>query len=223
MRVLVIEDSERLQRSLQVGLGRSGFSVDVASDGEEGLEYALAVDYEVLVLDLMLPRMSGLEVLERLRDRHYDAHILILSARDQIADRVKGLEMGADDYLVKPFSFDELTARIRALTRRRHDEKSPVVKIGSVEVDTSRRAAKRNGDRLCLTPKEYALLEFLALRKGQVFSKDRLIEQLYPYDTEVSENMIEVLVSGLRRKLHHADEPPLIETRRGFGYLIDAP
>ncbi|MDX1383591.1 MAG: response regulator transcription factor [Thermoanaerobaculia bacterium] len=222
MRVLVIEDSERLQRSLAAGLARSGFSVDVAGDGEEGLEYALAADYEVLVLDLMLPKMSGLEVLERLRGEHYDAHILILSARDQVADRVKGLEMGADDYLVKPFSFDELVARLRALTRRHHDEKCPVVQVGTVAVDTSRRCAQRGEQRICLTPKEYALLEFLALRRGQVFSKDRLIEQLYPYDSDVSENMIEVLVSGLRKKLYLRDEPPLIETRRGFGYLIDA-
>jgi two-component system copper resistance phosphate regulon response regulator CusR len=221
MRVLVIEDSERLRRSLQAGLARVGYNVDVAADGREALEMALAGDYELLVLDLMLPGLPGLEVLARLRAARHDGHVLILSARDRTDDRVKGLETGADDYLVKPFSFDELVARLRALTRRRHDAKNPVIRLGDVELDTTRRQAAKAGEAVHLTPKEYALLEYLALRRGRVFSKDRLIEQLYTGDAGVTENMIEALVSGLRRKLQGPGEPPLIATRRGFGYTIE--
>ena len=221
MKVLVIEDSDRLRRSLGEGLKKAGYAPDLAADGTEGLHYLDAYEYDVVVLDLMLPGISGLEVLRRLREEGSSVHVLILSAKDQVDDRVRGLEMGADDYLVKPFSFDELCARIQALVRRRYQAKNPVLRVGPLEIDTSRRQVSRGGEPLHLTPSEYALLEVLALGSGRVYSRDQLLDHLYRSDAEVSSNLIEVLVSGLRKKIHLPDEPPIITTRRGFGYLIE--
>jgi DNA-binding response OmpR family regulator len=162
VKVLVVEDSERLRWSLGRGLGKLGYAVDLAGDGESGLACAENYDYDVIVLDLMLPGLPGLEVLRRLRARGSGAQILILSARDRVEDRVKGLQMGADDYLVKPFAFDELAARIQALVRRRYQEKSPTLRLGSLEIDTTCKRVSRRGDLLHLTPGEYRLLELLA-------------------------------------------------------------
>ena len=223
MKILVVEDSDRLRRSLGRGLGGAGFATDLAADGEEGWEYLQTYTYDVVVLDLMLPRLSGLEVLERLRQQGNDVHVLILSAMDQVDDRVRGLEMGADDYLVKPFAFDELCARLQALVRRRHQAKSPRVEIGPLVLDTARRQVRREGEPLHLTPSEYAIFEYLALRSGRVFSKHHLLDRLYRSDAEVSSNVIEVLISGLRKKIHRPGERPIVETRRGHGYLIDGP
>ena len=172
------------------GLKKLGYAVDLASDGDQGLDLAEAYAYHVIVLDLMLPGVPGLEVLRRLRTRGNGAHILILSARDRVEDRVKGLQLGADDYLVKPFAFDELCARIQALVRRRHESKSPVLRLGPLTIDTARREVSRDGDALHLTPSEYALLEFLAYRRGNVFSQEQLIEHLRRSDSEVSSNVI---------------------------------
>jgi two-component system copper resistance phosphate regulon response regulator CusR len=144
-----------------------------------------------------------------------------LSARDRVDDRVKGLQLGADDYLVKPFAFDELCARIQALVRRRHQVKNPIIQLGSLEVDAARRQVTRHGDVLHLTPSEYALLEFLAYHRGRVFSQEQLVEHLHRSDSEVSSNVVEVLVSGLRRKIHAPGESPILRTRRGFGYFVE--
>jgi DNA-binding response OmpR family regulator len=221
VKILLVDDSQRLLRSLGLGLKKLGYAVDVAADGENGLALAETYDYQVIVLDLMLPGLPGLEVLRRLRTRGRDTHILILSARDRVDDRVKGLELGADDYLVKPFAFEELCARIQALVRRRHQKKDPVIRLGSLEIDAARRRATRGGDALHLTPSEYALLEFLAYQRGRVFSKEQLVEHLHRSDSDVSSNVIEVLVSNLRRKIHAPGEPPVLRTRRGFGYLVE--
>jgi DNA-binding response OmpR family regulator len=221
MKVLIVEDSERLSRSLAQGLRKLGYTVDLTADGETGLDFAETYAYDVIVLDLMLPRLSGLEVLQRLRARGRGTHVLILSARDRVEDRVKGLRLGADDYLTKPFAFEELAARIQALVRRRYDTKSPLVRIGGLAIDTTSKQVSRGGRPLPLTPGEYRLLEFLAVQRGRVVSQERLLEHLHRSDTDVSSNVVEVLVSGLRRKIHAPGEPPILKTRRGFGYVVE--
>lgn len=208
MRVLVIEDSERLRRSVGQGLKSSGFAVDLAADGQEGLEYLRAYDYDAVVLDLMLPKMSGLEVLSTVRDEGSEVHVLILSAKDQVEDRIRGLEMGADDYLVKPFAFDELCARIQALMRRRYKAKNPRVRLGEVKVDLARKQVFKQDEPQHLTPSEYALLECLVLRRGRVTSQQQLVEHLYHGEAEVGSNVVEVLVSGLRKKIHTPGPAP---------------
>jgi len=221
VKILIVEDSQRLLRSLGQGLSKLGYAVDLAGDGDDGLAFAETYDYDVIVLDLMLPGLPGLEVLQRLRSGGSSAHILILSARDRVEDRVKGLQMGADDYLVKPFAFDELCARIQALVRRRHQAKNPTVRLGSLEIDTARRQVLRRGQPVHLTPSEYRLLEFLAYQPGRIFSQEQLVEHLRRSDSDASSNVIEVLVSGLRKKIHVRGEPPILRTRRGFGYLVE--
>ena len=221
MRLLVIEDSSRLRRSLKGGLSKSGFSVRTAANGEEGLELLAADSYDVLVLDLMLPGISGLEVLQRIRAEGWDVHVLILSARDGVEDRVKGLDLGADDYLVKPFALDELCSRVNALVRRRYQAKTPVVSLGAVEVDTTRKSVSVDGEEQRLTPSEYSVFEYLVLRRGMVTSQDQIIDHLYYNEDDVSSNVIEVIVSGLRKKIHRPGQPPVIVTRRGFGYVVE--
>ena len=221
MKILIVEDSARLRRSLAKGLEDLGHAIDAAEDGRQGLAFALTYDYEIIVLDLMLPRLSGLELLAELRRKGDKTHVLILSAKDQVEDRVRGLEMGADDYLVKPFSFDELQARIQALGRRLHHEKDPRIQLGPLVLDTSARTVRRGGDQVELTPSEYTLLECLARRRGHVISKTQLLDQLHPSDSEVSSNVIEVLVHSLRKKIHLAGEEPIVRTKRGFGYYVE--
>ena len=221
MKLLVVEDAIRLRRALKEGLGRSGFAVDVASNGEEGLAFAETNHYDVVVLDLMLPKLDGLSVLKRLRSEGNPAQVLILSAKDQIQDRVRGLELGADDYLVKPFAFEELLARIQSLCRRKFDTRSPEIDLGEIDINTAKRQVYVHGDPVGLTPSEFNVLEYLALRRGRVVSKFQLREQLYDSDADVMSNVIEVIVSSLRRKLRGAGVEGIIRTKRGFGYYID--
>ena len=220
MKLLVVEDSQRLSNALREGLRRLGFTVDLARNGRDGLAFAESNDYDVIVLDIMLPGLDGLSLLKKLRDRGRRAQVLILSAKDQVQDRVKGLELGADDYLIKPFAFEELVARIKVLARRRHDLKQPLVKVGSTCVDTARRVATVDGREVILTPREYSLLEYLALRRGRVVSKSQLHEALYDADSETESNVIEVLVSNVRRKIRQCGADNIVRTRRGFGYFI---
>ena len=220
MKVLVIEDSRRLRRSLEHGLKRANFAVDLAADGLEGLGQLRAYEYDVVVLDLMLPGMSGLDLLAQIRNTS-QVHVLILSARDQVEDRIRGLELGADDYLVKPFDFGELVARIQALVRRRYQRKNPRIEFGPMVIDTAQRKVERAGKPVQLTPSEYKILLLLAQRPRQVFSKTVLLDQLYRSNATVSENVIEVLMSSLRRKIQIPDEPPVIITRRGHGYMLN--
>ncbi len=220
MKVLVVEDSERLRRSLTHGLQRSGFAVDAVGDGEEGLAYARHGTYDVVVLDLMLPKMDGLTVLRRLRATGSKVHVLILSAKDQVEERIQGLQMGADDYLTKPFAFEELVARLRALIRREHGAKSPVHQVGPLAIDTGQRAVKRGEEEVPLTRNEYAVLEYLVARRGRVVSKSELLEHIYAGAGHGSDNAIEVLVHQLRKKAGDSDAE-VIRTRRGHGYLVD--
>jgi DNA-binding response OmpR family regulator len=221
VKILLVDDSQRLLRSLGQGLRKLGYAVDLASEGEQALALAGTYGYDVIVLDLMLPGISGLEVLRRLREQGSAVHVLILSARERVDDRVRGLQLGADDYLVKPFAFEELAARIQALVRRRYQAKDPVLRLGPLEIDAARRRVSRGGAALHLTPSEYALLEFLAYRRGRVFSQEQLVEQLHRSDSEVSSNVVEVLVSSLRKKIHARGESPILRTRRGFGYFVE--
>lgn len=221
MKLLLIEDSARLRKSLGEGLRRSGYAVDLVSDGEAGLRFALAVAYDVIVLDLMLPKLDGLAVLQSLREHGRKTHVLILSAKDQVQDRIQGLHLGADDYLVKPFAFEELRARIQALVRRCYDQRDPLIKLGQIELNTALHQASRAGCAIKLTPHELAVLEYLALNRGRVVSLKSLEDHLYDSDAIVSSNTIEAHISALRRKLRSAGETDLIQTRRGFGYYID--
>lgn len=220
MKVLVVDDSERLRRSLAQGLSHSGFAVDAAADGEEGLAFATHGEYDAIVLDLMLPRMDGLDVLRRLRRDGSRAHVLILSAKDQVAERIEGLKCGADDYLTKPFDFDELVARLRALVRRKYGTKSPLQTVGPLTIDTARRTVVRGDRPVHLTRSEYAILEYLVARRGTVVPKAELIDHLYADAGEGSENAVEVYVHQLRKKIQEPGEPDLVETRRGHGYLV---
>ena len=221
MRVLVIEDSEKLRRSLQFALRKAGYAVDVTGEGQEGLWFAQSNDYDAIVLDLMLPAMSGLELLQRLRKTH-DLPVLILTVKSDVHDRVAGLRAGADDYLAKPFAMEELLARVEALVRRRYKDKRPRLEIGGLELDTNARKVSHRGRDVSLTAREYRLLELLMRRTGEVVSRMEIEAHIYADDTEVFSNSVESAISVLRRKLDAAGLAPLIHTRRGMGYLFQA-
>jgi DNA-binding response OmpR family regulator len=220
MRVLIVEDFEILRDSIGQGLREAGFTVDVAADGETGLWHAESNDYDVIILDLMLPRLDGMSVLRKLRAKNIQTHVLILTAKDTSGDRVKGLDTGADDYLVKPFVFAELLARVRALVRRRYDTKSPHIHIADLEIDTTTRAARRGGQTVELSAREYALLEYLAHRAGQVVTRTEIWEHVYDFNSTAESNVVDVFIGHLRRKIERPDLARLIHTRRGHGYML---
>ena len=225
MKVLLVEDSESLQRSLGTGLARCGFVLDQARDGHEALAFLAGGGYDVVVLDLMVPGIDGFELLARLRRRGDATFVLILSARDRIEDRVRGLDLGADDYLVKPFAFDELVSRLRALGRRERTEDrcgETILRRGGLALDTIGRSVTWEGSPVALTPSELTLLEVMLRRPDRVFTHDQLIDRVYPSERQVTRNALEAHVSTLRRRLRAAGVPDLIETRRGFGYLVSS-
>jgi DNA-binding response OmpR family regulator len=222
MRILVIEDYPPLRDSLVRGLREAGYAVDAEGDGEEGLWLAMEVDYDVIVLDLMLPKMDGLTVLKRLRAGDHPARVLILTARDTVPDRVAGLNQGADDYLVKPFAYSEFLARVQALIRRRYDIGSPIIEVGELVIDLPSRTVRQAGRTVELTAREYALLEFLALRKGRVQSRTEIWEHIYDVNAEPNSNVIDVYIRMLRKKLERDGLPRLIHTRRGMGYVLES-
>jgi DNA-binding response OmpR family regulator len=220
MRVLVIEDYPPIQRAVAKGLREAGYAVDVTGDGEEGLWYATGSAYDVIVLDLMLPKMDGLTVLRRLRAEGRPSHVLILTARDTVADRVRGLDLGADDYLVKPFAFEELLARVRALARRAYCVKNPCLKVEDLRIETAAQRVWRGKEEVRLTPREYGLLEYLALRAGEVVSRTDIWEHVYEFNSEADSNVVDVYIMYLRKKLERAGRPALIHTLRGRGYSL---
>lgn len=220
MRLLLVEDSRRLRESLYAGLSRSTFAVDCAADGEEALRYALHNDYDVIVLDLMLPVVDGLTVLSKIRSTGSLVSILILTALDSVPDRVEGLRRGADDYLIKPFAFDELVARIDSLTRRQYRHRNPAISIGSLTVDTSSRSARCSEHDLDLSPREYALLEYLAFRNGEVASRQEIEDHLYGERNLPMSNAVDRVVCTLRKKLEPFGAQRQIETRRGVGFVL---
>ena len=220
MRVLVVEDYTPLRLAIVKGLTDAGFSVDVAINGKEGLWHAQSGEHDVIILDLMLPEVDGLTILKELRAAKSEAHVLVLTAKDNVHDRIQGLNLGADDYLTKPFVFGELLARVRALVRRKYNEKNPVLQISDLEIDTRSRDVKRGGELLELTPKEYALLEFLALRAGEVVTRSDIWQHVYDFHSETQSNVVDVYISYLRKKVDQDGMPKLIHTRRGHGYVL---
>jgi len=221
VKVLLVEDSLILRANLAEHLRAQGSSVDEAEDGVVALAYLRRYAYDVVILDLMLPKVDGLEVLRDMRAAGMSSRVLVLSARDQIADRVEALNLGADDYLVKPFAQSELESRLLALMRRSLGAAQPLLREGHLCVDPARRIATVEGQPLTLTPKEFALLEALLRQRGTVLTRGRLFAQLYDSRSESSDKVIEVLVSTLRGKLLQAGVVDLIQTRRGFGYVVE--
>jgi two-component system OmpR family response regulator len=216
MRVLVIEDEPELLHVLAQALREDGYAVDEAADGEDGQFKATSWEYDAVVLDLMLPRVDGWQVLAALR-RERRTPVLILTARDAVTDRVRGLDAGADDYLVKPFDLSELLARLRALIRRAAGQADPVIAIGDVAIDTRARTVMRHGEGIALTAREYALVELLALHRGRLVSRALIYEHLFDEDEDTLSNLVDVHVSNVRKKLGK----DFITTRRGQGYVID--
>lgn len=223
MRILVVEDDRKLVQVLRQGLKENGFAVDTAADGNLGLELALDTDYDAIVLDLMLPGLSGLDLLKALRARHRVAPVLILSARSAVEDRIQGLDLGADDYLAKPFSFQELLARLRAITRRPSAEPKTTLVAADLELDVARREVRRAGRPIDLTAKEFALLELLLKKKGVVVTRGMILDRVWDLDYDGGSNLVEVYISYLRRKVDQDFDPKLIQTVRGGGYVLREP
>jgi two-component system OmpR family response regulator len=216
MRILVIEDEPRLQRNLAKALRETGYAVDTASDGPDGLFKAESADYDVIVLDVMLPGLDGWELLERLR-RQKQTPVLMLTARDAHSDRVRGLDTGADDYLVKPFDLSELFARIRALIRRSANKTTNRIGIGEITLDTRAKTVSRAGQPVPLTGREFAILEYLALHRGEVITRTELYDHLFDENDDTLSNLLDVHIFGIRKKLG----AEVIATRRGQGYCIE--
>ncbi|HTT01857.1 MAG TPA: heavy metal response regulator transcription factor [Steroidobacteraceae bacterium] len=222
MRLLIIEDESKAAAFLKKGLSESGFIVDVAENGEEGLHKVLTLDYDLVILDAMLPRADGWSVISEVRRRGYALPVLFLTARGAIGDRVKGLELGADDYLVKPYAFTELLARVRALLRRRSERQPEILQIADLRLDLLGHKAQRGAVRLELAPKEFALLSLLARRQGEVLSRLVIAEQVWDMNFEGDSNVVDVAVRRLRRKVDEPYPVKLIHTVRGMGYVLEA-
>jgi DNA-binding response OmpR family regulator len=220
MRILLIEDHKPLARALRQALEEEGFAVDTAVDGEEGDFKARSAEYDAIILDLMLPKEDGLSVLTRWRRDGLSTHVLVLTARGSLEDKVKGLDSGADDYMTKPPALEELLARLRALIRRGHAVKDPILRIHDLEIDTASRTVRRADRTIHLTPKEYALLEFLAFHRGKVVSRSMVWEHLYDDEDQSTSNVVDVYIRYLRNKIDKGFDPPLILTRWGEGYLL---
>jgi two-component system, OmpR family, copper resistance phosphate regulon response regulator CusR len=221
MRILIIEDEKKTAAFLRKGLNESGFVADVAENGEEGLFKALSLDYDLLILDVMLPRKDGWSVLSEVRGKGKSTPVLLLTARSAVPDRVKGLELGADDYLVKPYAFTELLARVRALLRRRVDRQPDVVQIADLRVDLIGLRARRGDARIDLAPKEFALLSLLARRQGEVLSRLVIAEQVWDIHFDSDSNVVDVAIRRLRRKVDDPFPTKLIHTVRGMGYVLE--
>jgi two-component system copper resistance phosphate regulon response regulator CusR len=220
MRLLVIEDEPKTREYLRKGLEESGFVVDTARNGPDGLHMAQQEAYDLVVLDVMLPSMDGWSVLQQLR-RTKSVPVLFLTARDQVEDRVRGLELGADDYLVKPFAFVELLARIRTLLRRGQPREVESLRVGDLEIDVIRRRVRRAGQRIDLTPREFALLQLLANRRGEVLSRTQIASYVWDMNFDSDTNVVEVAVRRLRAKIDDGHEQKLIHTVRGMGYVLE--
>jgi DNA-binding response OmpR family regulator len=220
MRMLVVEDEPSLLKIIAKRLKEEGYSVDMAENGKDAQNYILSVDYDCIILDIMIPGIDGLSLLKKIRAKKISVPVLFLTARDSIEDRVTGLDAGADDYLVKPFSFDELLARIRALIRRKLENKETVLSIGDLKMDTLSREVIRDGNIIELTSKEYAILEYLLRNPNRVLTKSQIAEHVWNYDFEYNSNIVEVYIRYLRRKIDDEFKNKLIHTIRGGGYVL---
>lgn len=221
MRILIVEDEHKIAQALKRGLEQEHYAVDLAFDGEDGLASAEAECYDVIVLDRMLPGKDGITICQELRKQGNHTPILMLTAKDHVRDRVQGLDAGADDYLVKPFSFEELLARLRALLRRPHEAMSTVLEVADLQLDPANYTVVRQGTPINLSSKEFSLLEYLMRNAGRVLSKDTIMSHVWDFDADILPNTVEVYIGYLRNKI---DKPfkgdPLIHTRRGFGYTL---
>jgi len=222
MRLLVVEDEKKVASFIRKGLEEEGYAVDVAADGESGLELALDQVHDLIILDIHLPRMNGLRVLQELRRKKVTTPVLLLTVRATIEDKVLGLDAGADDYLTKPFAFQELVARVRALLRRRAEAEPPVLQIADLVLDPARRTVFRGGEKIELTAKEYTLLDYLMRNPGRVLTRTLIGEHVWDYDFDTSTNVIDVYVNYLRKKIDAGRETKLIHTVRGVGYMLKA-
>ncbi len=220
MRLLLVEDYPPLRKSVAKGLREAGFAVDVADNGDDGHWYAMSNDYDVIILDLMLPGMNGMGVLQKIRQAGRETHVLILTSKDTVPDRVAGLDAGADDYLVKPFAFEELLARVHALVRRGYRRKDPVLSFGSLRIDTAAQRVFKGDEELHLTPREYGLLAYLAMRAGEMVSRTDIWEHVYDFHSTSTSNVVDVYIGYLRKKIDDPGQPSLIQTIRGRGYTL---
>ncbi len=220
MRILVVEDYQPIRDAVVLGLREADFAVDSTDSGSMAIVKASAIVYDVIVLDLMLPELNGLDVLKRIRWTRNEACVIVVSARGEVADRVSALNAGADDYMTKPFAFEELLARIRTLIRRRYNDNNPVIEVGELRVDTTRQTVDRGGVSIELTAREYTLLEYLARRAGQVVNRNDIWQHVYDFPGDSQSNVVDVYVGYLRKKIELDGHPRLIHTRRGLGYVL---
>lgn len=222
MRVLLVEDEPGIAQFVSQGLTEAGYAVDVATDGQSGWDYAAAAEYDVIVLDIMLPELDGLQLLRRLRSEQIKSPVLLLTARDGVEDRVKGLDAGADDYLAKPFAFTELLARLRALLRRPPLQGDTVLRVADLEMDVALREVRRAGKLIDLSPKEFTLLEYFMRHPRQVLTRDQITEHIWNFDFYGDSNVVDVYVGYLRRKIDRGFDLSLLHTVRGVGYRLSA-
>ena len=222
MRVLVAEDHPSLARSIANGLREEGYAVDLTFSGDEAMHWATTNGYDCVVLDIMLPGKDGWSIVQALRRRGSETPVVMLTARDSVEDRVRGLDLGADDYVVKPFAWEELLARVRSAIRRGHGRKSSTITVADLEIDTAAKSVRRAGKAIELSAREYALLEYLAHREGQVVSRSDIWAHLYDQNDETTSNVVDVYIGYLRNKIDRDHEVKLIHTRRGLGYLLAA-
>jgi DNA-binding response OmpR family regulator len=220
VRLLIVEDEPGVAGFLQQGLTEAGYAVDVVHDGIAGLEYALAFEYDAVVLDIMLPKMNGLDVLREMRDKRVKSPVLLLTARDGVDDRVRGLDVGADDYLVKPFAFPELLARLRALLRRPPLQSGNLLVMNDLEMDVTKREVRRAGKRIELSPREFSLLELLLRHPNHVLTRTQIVEHIWNFDFYADTSVVDVYIGYLRRKIDQGVASPLIQTVRGVGYRL---
>lgn len=220
MRALVVEDFDPLRRAIVEAIQQLGWAVEATGQGREGFWFATGTTFDIIVLDLMLPGMPGLELLQKYRQQGGESPVLILSAKDQVEDRVAGLDAGADDYLIKPFAIEELQARVRTLVRRQGPSRSPMLQVGDLEIDPRLRRVRSAEREVPLTPREYAVLEYLARHPDEVVTRSDIWENVYCFHDEGQSNVVDVYISSLRRKLEAQGEPRLIHTRRGYGYML---
>ena len=221
MRILIVEDEQKTAAYLKKGFSENGFVVDTAAEGNTGLSFVELNEYDLIILDVMLPGRDGWSVLSEIRERGKETPVLFLTAKDSVQDRVKGLELGADDYLVKPFAFSELLARVRTVLRRGPARQPDILKIADLEIDLLKHRAMRQGKKLDLTPKEFLLLTILARRRGEVLSRTLIAEQVWDMNFDSDTNVVDVAVRRLRRKVDDPFEKKLIQTVRGVGYMIE--